>query len=525
MIFKRFHSLDLVPLISILGVPQFLSRTLTLSNQEQKQQSLGIIVFGFKRSFELNNLLRSLQLQGYIGNAIVFLDGCLHRNEFQPQVLECRSLQDKYPEASFIINNGSYGIERLMIQGLQYASLNFENIVVLEDDCFPTFDAINLFLEALSSLPEDYFSVYGHPFGIEDEFDGITRFQGWGWATTRARLLQILPILTFLYQLDEKSYLDFVNKKLFGGNLEKLLDITPPRNCVNVMRQQFSWDSAVSLICADLGLRHKPTSERAIFNCGLGNGVLSGHFREESPGLRKAPYNMVMADEVWQLFHRNIPLTVASKDSFGLDGLDHKLFNAIAPEQKIVVELGAFDGITQSNSLLFERNGYRCLLIEPSPLAFEKLVLNRPISILENLACCSFDGPFELEIEDLGLMSMSSYSQLNDSELSVWRERAKQFIDFEPYVYKQKALPLSRLLEKHSISGVGLLSLDVEGYELQVLSGIDFKKSKIEYICLEVLKDNQSNERQVVEFLGAMGYEGSVINERNYTKDVLFRLK
>ena len=464
-------------------------------------------------------------MQGYIDNAVVFLDGCLHRSEFKTQVLECRKLQDKYPEASFIVNNGSYGIERLMIQGLQYASLNFDNIIVLEDDCFPTFDAIDLFLKALLSLPEDYFSVYGHPFGIEGESDGISRFQGWGWATTRDRLVQILPILTFLYQLDEQAYLDFVNKKLSGGGIEKLLDITPPRNCTNVMRQQFSWDSAVNLICADLGLSHRLTSKRAVYNCGLGNGVLSGHFRQETPSLREAPFNMVMAGEVWQLFNRNLPLKIASKDSFGLDNLDKKLFDAITPENKIVVELGAFDGITQSNSLLFERNDYRCLLIEPSPLAFKKLVLNRPISILENLACCSFDGPFELDIEDLGLMSMSSYSGLDDSGLSVWRERAQQFIDFEPYVYKQKALPLSNLLEKHSIPGVGLLSLDVEGFELQVLKGIDFNKFKIEFICLEVMKANQSNERQVIEFLRSIGYDSTVINERDNTKDILFKLK
>ena len=47
-------------------------------------------------------------------------------------------------------------------------------------------------------------------------------------------------------------------------------------------------------------------------------------------------------------------------------------------------------------------------------------------------------------------------------------------------------LTLNYILEKHKIEKIDFFSLDVEGYELEVLKGINFKKFKPKYILIEI---------------------------------------
>jgi FkbM family methyltransferase len=492
------------------------------SENEQSQRNLGILVFGFKRPNSLGNVLESLRLQGYSQATTVFIDGDLHRSEYSYQCNESRLLQNIYTDCKFLIYNGNYGIERLMIDGLQYAFQRFNKIIVLEDDCFPSFDAVELFNQKLNALPDGYFSVYGHPFGIENEEGGITRFQGWGWATTQERLGQVLPILKFLYALDEHSYLDFIAKKLEDQSLIDKLSITPPRNCIDVLKKQFTWDSAISLICADLNLLHQYTNERIIFNCGMGGGTTSGHFRQEESCLREPPFNMILEEEVWQCFNKQLPMEIVAQKTFGLDGLDLKLREACSPRSSFFIELGAYDGVTQSNSLLFERKGFKCLLIEPSPVAFPKLCANRPTSINENVACTSSPNIKKVEIHELGLMSIGDELVQGSAERDSWYSRAQSFMDHEPFRYEQSATTLSQLISKHGFQGVGILSLDVEGAELEVLKGLDFELFEIEYLCIEMQKADPDGEQKIHRFLESKGLSFRVLQDRKFTKDVLF---
>lgn len=92
------------------------------SEIEQRRRDLGIIVFGFKRPNSLRNVLESLRLQGYSHSTTVFIDGDLHRSEYSEPCNDCRLLQNIYTDSKFIIYNGNYGIERLMIYGLMRLS-------------------------------------------------------------------------------------------------------------------------------------------------------------------------------------------------------------------------------------------------------------------------------------------------------------------------------------------------------------------------------------------------------------------
>ena len=66
------------------------------------------------------------------------------------------------------------------------------------------------------------------------------------------------------------------------------------------------------------------------------------------------------------------------KASFGLEGLDWKAIDIITSESKYFIELGANDGVTQSNTLALETYcGWRGLLIEPIEETFFELARNR----------------------------------------------------------------------------------------------------------------------------------------------------
>lgn len=159
-----------------------------------------------------------------------------------------------------------------------------------------------------------------------------------------------------------------------------------------------------------------------------------------------------------------------------LDNKLDKLFEH--KENGFFIELGANNGLLQSNTAFLEKNrGWTGILIEPNSKNFELCKINRPNSICYNYACVSEDfndefiyGDFELpENEQISLMSSINGSRLNNRTLS-----------------KVSATTLTKILDKQHITKIDLLSLDVEGYEYFVLKGLDFSKYKPEYLLIEV---------------------------------------
>ena len=53
---------------------------------------------------------------------------------------------------------------------------------------------------------------------------------------------------------------------------------------------------------------------------------------------------------------------------------EDSLFKSIFPNGGNLVEIGAFDGKTNSNSLLLIEHGWNAVLVEPSPAAFDKIL-------------------------------------------------------------------------------------------------------------------------------------------------------
>ncbi len=175
--------------------------------------------------------------------------------------------------------------------------------------------------------------------------------------------------------------------------------------------------------------------------------------------------------------------------SYGLNGLDLRLVELLQHRSGgTFIEAGAHDGLTQSNSALLEFSlGWTGMLVEPVPHLADRCRTNRPDALVEQVALVPTGHPTEtVTLFDCGLMSLvagAMGSEDADREhLSLGSRVQGGLVISELQV---PAVPLSRLIETHGLGRVDLLILDVEGYEVPTLLGLDFDRHGPEYLLIE----------------------------------------
>jgi len=209
--------------------------------------------------------------------------------------------------------------------------------------------------------------------------------------------------------------------------------------------------------------------------------------------------------------------------------LDQQIFKGKV--DGVFVEVGALDGFGASNTWFFEmERNWSGLLIEPNPVEYNKRNQHpRPNSIFENCAISN-------EEMDINFLSIEGPCNVLSGILEFYNEQHLQRINRELDMYKSypeghelysrketikmKAVKLQSLFDKYEIKKVDLISIDVEGAELQVLKSIDFDKTEIDVLLIE---NNYGLEKET-EFLVNKGYKllgniqwDSVFVKNNFT--------
>ena len=154
-----------------------------------------------------------------------------------------------------------------------------------------------------------------------------------------------------------------------------------------------------------------------------------------------------------------------------INNLDKKLLKYLNFKEGFYIECGANDGVNQSNTWYFEKVlNWRGVLIEPNKTSFKNLKNNRSSkNIFRNVALVSED--FKNKNEEIYLSENNLESKLTNA--------------VNPLSQKVATETLNNILKEHNINKINFFSLDVEGYEEEVLKGLNLDIFDIDYILIE----------------------------------------
>lgn len=167
------------------------------------------------------------------------------------------------------------------------------------------------------------------------------------------------------------------------------------------------------------------------------------------------------------------------------------VFDYLSPiREGVFVEVGANDPEDGSQSLRLEAAGWRGLLVEPLSEHAADLRRLRKAHV-EEVAC----GPRDRHDTIMQFKVAGVASTLAD-----------EFINHK--VVEQETRPvrvvtLDSLLQKHGLDRIDFLSLDVEGYELEVLDGLSLERYRPSFILIE----DRVRDLKRHDYLTAKGYK------------------
>ncbi len=167
-----------------------------------------------------------------------------------------------------------------------------------------------------------------------------------------------------------------------------------------------------------------------------------------------------------------------------------------------VLQIGAFDGdFDDPIAGLIRKYGWRGLLVEPQPRAFEQLRKNysdQTQLTFENAAIGDHDGTVKLYTMKDATSPLASFEHRH---LVRHAQQPNDIIE-----HQVCSLTLSSLLQRHGIQHVDLLQIDVEGYDGQIIRSIDSSVLNPPIIRYEHANLLEAERCACIELLASRGY-------------------
>jgi FkbM family methyltransferase len=208
---------------------------------------------------------------------------------------------------------------------------------------------------------------------------------------------------------------------------------------------------------------------------------------------------------------------------YSANGEDYLLWHFFEfKKDGLFLDVGAFDGIHFSNTYSFELQGWKGVCMEPNPVYFSYLTQRRPASICLRCACVSDRTKHETTMfcEELGLLSTTNKTPDYENFVEErYKKRDLTFDGLKPALVPAVTIDetIDRYFHKNDI--VDIVSIDVEGAEMDVLKGFDVSRRSPKVLVIESNRSEQTEE--IVSYMASAHrylYAGKLVENLFFVK-------
>lgn len=180
---------------------------------------------------------------------------------------------------------------------------------------------------------------------------------------------------------------------------------------------------------------------------------------------------------------------------------EHKFLNNLFEKNYVgkYLDVGCFHPTKHNNTSLFYKNGWQGINIDLNPLTIDLFNFMRPNDININTAVSNEESEKTLFF----LSENNTQNTLSENQL-LFLKKHHNLRDEEIIKKKIQTRRLDNILEENNFDNIDFMNLDVEGHELEVLKTINFKKTKLKYLCIEMINHNDlsiKNSDQILNLL------------------------
>lgn len=208
-------------------------------------------------------------------------------------------------------------------------------------------------------------------------------------------------------------------------------------------------------------------------------------------------------------FRENAKLTFSQ---CGEDAIFSFIAFALKLKKPSYIDIGAYDPFELSNTARMYLEGSRGINIEPNPDRYENFIKHRKFDTNLNIGVSNKTGVLKYYIMDAP--TLNTFSEKTASEYEEKHHRK---------IIKTLDIPvdtLDNIIKKYANNQFpDIMSLDVEGTEMDVLERLDFMASKPKVVCLETGIYTEAgipeHEKGTTDFLHSKGYFTYATNQTN----------